>query len=111
MARESAVASSRHPNALAGPTAAGSTAASAPLDVRAMRHSPGPLNRSRFRACVLLDAYDAHAFSSNRAILPVLEKLTDVVGLYLNRREHALVLCVDEKTQIQALDGPSPDSR
>jgi len=32
------------------------------------------------------------------------EKLTDVVGLYLNPPEHALVLCVDEKSQIQALD-------
>ena len=32
------------------------------------------------------------------------EKLRDVVGLYLNPPEHALVLSVDEKTQIQALD-------
>ena len=37
-----------------------------------------------------------------------LEKLTDVVGLYLNPPEHALVLCVDEKTQIQALDRTQP---
>jgi hypothetical protein len=33
-----------------------------------------------------------------------LEKLTDVVGLYLNPPEQAIVLCVDEKSQIQALD-------
>jgi transposase len=32
------------------------------------------------------------------------EKVTDIVGLYLNPREHALVLCADEKSQIQALD-------
>jgi len=32
------------------------------------------------------------------------EKMTDVVGLYLNPPEHALVLCADEKSQIQALD-------
>ena len=32
------------------------------------------------------------------------EKLVDVVGLYLNPPEHAIVLCVDEKSQIQALD-------
>ncbi len=32
------------------------------------------------------------------------EKLVDVVGLYLDPPEHALVLCVDEKSQIQALD-------
>lgn len=32
------------------------------------------------------------------------EKLRDVVGLYLNPPEHAIVLCADEKSQIQALD-------
>jgi transposase len=32
------------------------------------------------------------------------EKLVDIVGLYMNPPEHALVLCVDEKSQIQALD-------
>jgi len=32
------------------------------------------------------------------------EKLVDVVGLYLNPPEHALVLCADEKSQIQAMD-------
>lgn len=32
------------------------------------------------------------------------EKVIDVVGLYLNPPEHALVLCVDEKSSIQALD-------
>ena len=37
-----------------------------------------------------------------------LEKLTDVVGLYLNPPDHALVLCADEKTQIQALDRSQP---
>lgn len=36
------------------------------------------------------------------------EKVVDVVGLYLNPPEHALVLCVDEKTQIQALDRTQP---
>lgn len=36
------------------------------------------------------------------------EKLKDVVGLYLNPPEHALVFCVDEKTQIQALDRTQP---
>ena len=37
-----------------------------------------------------------------------LEKVVDVVGLYLNPPEHALVFCVDEKTQIQALDRTQP---
>lgn len=36
------------------------------------------------------------------------EKLRDVIGLYLNPPEHALVLCVDEKSQIQALDRTQP---
>jgi transposase len=36
------------------------------------------------------------------------EKLTDVVGLYLNPPEKAIALCVDEKSQIQALDRTQP---
>jgi transposase len=37
-----------------------------------------------------------------------LEKLVDVVGLYLNPPDKSLVLCVDEKSQIQALDRTQP---
>jgi len=37
-----------------------------------------------------------------------LEKLTDVVGLYLNPPQKAVVICVDEKSQIQALDRTQP---
>ena len=37
-----------------------------------------------------------------------LEKLTDVVGLYLNPPDKAMVLCVDEKSQIQALNRTQP---
>ena len=36
------------------------------------------------------------------------EKLTDVVGLYMNPPEKAVVLCVDEKSHIQALDRTQP---
>src|SRR5438874_378997 len=36
------------------------------------------------------------------------EKVRDIVGLYLNPPERALVLCVDEKAQIQALDRTQP---
>jgi transposase len=36
------------------------------------------------------------------------EKVRDVVGLYLNPPERAVVLCVDEKSQIQALDRTAP---
>lgn len=37
-----------------------------------------------------------------------LEKLVDVVGLYLNAPERAMVFCADEKSQIQALDRTQP---
>jgi len=36
-------------------------------------------------------------------------KMTDIIGLYMNPPENALVLCVDEKTQIQALDRTQPE--
>ena len=36
------------------------------------------------------------------------EKLVDVVGLYLNPPEHAVVLSIDQKSQIQALDRTQP---
>ena len=38
----------------------------------------------------------------------LVEKLQDVVGLYMNPPEHALVLSLDEKSQIQALDRTQP---
>jgi putative transposase len=36
------------------------------------------------------------------------DKVKDIVGLYLNPPDHAVVLCVDEKTQIQALERTQP---
>ena len=36
------------------------------------------------------------------------DKVRDVVGLYMNPPDHAVVLCVDEKTQVQALDRTQP---
>ena len=36
------------------------------------------------------------------------EKVRDIVGLYLNPPDHALVLCLDEKSQVQALDRTRP---
>jgi len=44
-------------------------------------------------------------FSNDRKFV---EKLTDVVGLYLNPPDHAPVLSIDEKTQIQALNRTQP---
>jgi transposase len=37
-----------------------------------------------------------------------IEKLEDIVGLYVSPPEHALVLCCDEKSQVQALDRTQP---
>jgi hypothetical protein len=39
---------------------------------------------------------------------PFVEKVRDIVGLYVNPPEHALVLSADEKSQIQALDRTQP---
>jgi transposase len=37
-----------------------------------------------------------------------IDKVRDIIGLYMNPPDHALVLCVDEKSQIQALDRTQP---
>ncbi len=59
--------------------------------------------------------WDAHGLEPHRARgfklsrdKHFVEKLTDVVGLYLNPPDKALVLCVDEKSQIQALNRTQP---
>jgi hypothetical protein len=39
------------------------------------------------------------------------EKVRDIVGLYLSPPERAIVLCVDEKSQVQALDRTQPCCR
>ena len=39
---------------------------------------------------------------------PFVEKLEDIVGLYMSPPEHALVFCCDEKSQVQALDRTQP---
>ena len=59
--------------------------------------------------------WDAHGLEPHRTrkyklsrVKQLVEKLTDVVGLYLNPPDKALVICVDEKSQIQALDRTQP---
>ena len=54
-----------------------------------------------------LKPYRVHPFKVSRD-RRFLKKLTDVVGLYLHPPERALVLCADEKSQIQALDRTQP---
>ena len=38
----------------------------------------------------------------------LIEKVRDIVGLYVNPPDHAVVLCIDEKSQIQDLDSIAP---
>ena len=54
-----------------------------------------------------LEPHRTHTFKLSRD-KQFVEKLTDVVGLYLNPPDKALVLCVDEKSQIQALNRTQP---
>src|SRR5216684_20083 len=54
-----------------------------------------------------LKPHQSHTFKLSRDPHFV-EKLTDVVALYLNPPQKAIVLCVDEKSQIQALDRTQP---
>ena len=54
-----------------------------------------------------LQPYRTQTFKLSRD-LKFLEKMTDVAGLYLNPPQPAIVLCVDEKSQIQALDRTQP---
>jgi transposase len=54
-----------------------------------------------------LAPHRAETFKLSRDPL-FIDKVRDIVGLYLNPPERALVLCVDEKSQIQALDRTAP---
>src|SRR5207253_1651530 len=54
-----------------------------------------------------LQPHRTEAFKLSKDPLFV-EKVRDIVGLYLNPPDRALVLCVDEKSQIQALDRTAP---
>lgn len=54
-----------------------------------------------------LKPHRTHTFKLSRDP-QFIEKLTDVVGLYLNPPDKALVFCADEKSQIQALDRTQP---
>jgi transposase len=62
---------------------------------------------SRIWRAFALQPHRAETFQLSRDPL-FIEKVRDVVGLYLNPPDKALVLCVDEKTQIQALDRSQP---
>ena len=93
--------------------------------VRATLHGP-PLGATHWSCRTMATAqgvshatvqriWDAHGLQPHRATTfklstdpAFVEKLTDIVGLYMNPPEKAVVLCVDEKSQIQALDRTQP---
>ena len=62
---------------------------------------------SRIWRAFALHPHRSEAFKLSHDPL-FIEKVRDIVGLYLNPPEKALVLCVDEKSQIQALDRTQP---
>jgi transposase len=66
-----------------------------------------PMAISRIWRAFGLQPHRSRTFKlSNDPLL--VEKVRDIVGLYVNPPDRALVLCVDEKTQIQALDRTQP---
>ncbi|MBT2382197.1 IS630 family transposase [Streptomyces sp. ISL-11] len=62
---------------------------------------------SRIWRAFALQPHRAETFKLSRDPL-FIDKVRDVVGLYMDPPERALVLCVDEKSQIQALDRSQP---
>ena len=59
--------------------------------------------------------WDAHGLQPHRVETfklskdpEFVDKLTDIVGLYMNPPDKAVVICMDEKSQIQALDRTQP---
>ena len=66
-------------------------------------------------AATIQRIWDAHGWQPHRVETfqlstdpEFVDKLTDIVGLYMNPPDKAAVICVDEKSQIQALDRPQP---
>jgi transposase len=75
------------------------------LMATAMRISPSSVGRIWREAGLKPHRIDTFKVSSD----PMFEeKVVDVVGLYMNPPDKAMVLCIDEKSQIQALDRTQP---
>ena len=83
----------------------GSTHWSCRTMARAQKVSSSTINR--MWQAYNLKPHRTRSFKLSRDV-KFLEKLTDVVGLYLNPPDRSLVLCIDEKSQIQALDRTQP---
>ena len=72
---------------------------------REVRHSPSTVHR--IWSAFGLQPHRSEEFKLSSDPLFV-EKVRDIVGLYMSPPEHAVVLCIDEKSQIQALDRTQP---
>lgn len=75
--------------------------------LRARRRGTSQSAVSRIGRALALQPHRSETFKLSRDPL-FIEKVRDIVGLYLNRPERALVLGVDEKVPIQALDRTQP---
>ena len=73
----------------------------------AKRSGLSPSTVGRIWKAFKLQPHRAETFKLSKDPL-FIEKVHDVVGLYLNPPEHAVVLCADEKSQVQALDRSQP---
>ena len=63
--------------------------------------TPNPTNSNPFR----LNSRSRASISADPYFV---DKVSDIVGLYVDPPQHAMVLCVDEKSQVQALDRTQP---
>ncbi len=72
---------------------------------RAVGHSPSTIHRIWQAFGLQPHRSESFKLSSDSFFV---EKVRDIVGLYMAPPERALVLCVDEKSQIQALDRSQP---
>jgi transposase len=71
----------------------------------AVGHAPSTVHRLWKAFCLQPHRSDTFKLSTDPLFV---EKVRDIVGLYLSPPERAVVLCVDEKSQIQALDRTQP---
>src|SRR5579864_4465851 len=94
---------------IANPTLESAPAAATHWSTRAMAKRCGLSQTmvSRIWRAFALQPHRSEGFKLSKDPL-FIEKLRDIVGLYLNPPARALVLCVDEKSQIQALDRTQP---
>ena len=72
---------------------------------QAVGHSPSTIHRIWSAFCLQPHRTETFKLSTDPLFV---EKVRDIVGLYMAPPDHAMVLCVDEKSQIQALDRSQP---